>query len=50
MEKVTITKKEYNQLKDDSLKLSALEQAGVDNWSGYEFAIDQYNEWLEEDE
>jgi len=39
-EMVTITKKEYNSLCEDSAKLTALECAGVDNWSGYDFAMD----------
>ncbi len=37
-ETITITKKEYEKLKDDSKWLSCLEAAGVDNWEGYDFA------------
>ena len=37
--KVTIPEKEYERLKKDSLFLSALESAGVDNWSGYSHAF-----------
>ena len=33
-ETVTISKTEYDQLLDDSLKLSCLESCGVDNWQG----------------
>lgn len=40
-----VTLKEYNELKDDQLFLRALEDAGVDNWAGYEFAQEQYYEW-----
>lgn len=32
---VTITEKEYRALRRDSHELSALEEFGVDNWSGY---------------
>ena len=48
MEKVTITKEEYEKLKDDSLFLQALQGAGVDNWDGYEYAQDSYNEMKDE--
>lgn len=34
-EMVTISKKEYEQLKEDSNFLNALRAAGVDNWEGY---------------
>lgn len=37
-EKVTITKAEYDSLKEDANWLSCLEAAGVDNWDGYSFA------------
>jgi hypothetical protein len=37
-EMVTIPKKEYEQLKEDSEWLGYLRSAGVDNWSGYEYA------------
>ncbi|WFZ78549.1 hypothetical protein MQM1_067 [Aeromonas phage vB_AsaP_MQM1] len=30
---------------DDAEWLSALESAGVDNWEGYEFALDIRREW-----
>ena len=43
-EVVTITLDEYEQLKEDSAFLSALEQAGVDNWDGYDFAREIYQE------
>ena len=33
---------------DDILLLHALERAGVDNWEGYEFAIDILEEMKEE--
>jgi len=31
---------EYEQLKRDSKKLRHLEGAGVDNWDGYDFAME----------
>jgi hypothetical protein len=37
-ETVTISKKEYESLLEDSKKLTALENAGVDNWEGYDYA------------
>lgn len=39
---VTISKKEYESLLDDSLMLQALEEAGVDNWQWYPEAIKQF--------
>lgn len=36
---VTITEAEYNQLLKDSEWLSCLEEAGVDNWEGYDEAF-----------
>jgi len=38
-ETVTITKKEYLSLLENSKFLSCLENAGVDNWSGYHYAV-----------
>ena len=43
-ETVTILKKEYDDLLDDQMKLLSLEGAGVDNWEGYDFAMEAYNE------
>lgn len=37
---VTITRKQYNSLINDQKVLIALESAGVDNWDGYEFAME----------
>ena len=39
-ETITISKKEYESLLEDSEKLSALEAAGVDNWEGYDNAME----------
>lgn len=43
-EMVTIKKSEYDSLNDDSLFLNCLRNAGVDNWDGYDFACEEYNE------
>lgn len=43
-ETVTITKDEYQKLLESQRKLSCLESAGVDNWEGYEYAMDMYTE------
>ena len=43
-EMVTITKKEYDSLTKDSDWLGYLEAAGVDNWQGYEYAIEMRDE------
>jgi len=37
---ITITQAEYDGLVRDSLMLLALESAGVDNWDGYDNAIE----------
>jgi len=39
-ETITITKAEYDNLKEDRDWLRCLEAAGVDNWEGYDQAID----------
>ena len=41
---VTISRKEYESLLEDSQWLACLESAGVDNWSGIDFAIELQNE------
>ena len=48
-ETVTISKEEYESLLEDSDKLLALEGAGVDNWSGYDEAMEMMREMNEED-
>ncbi len=40
MAEVTITREEYETLLRDSDVLQALENAGVDNWEGYKFAME----------
>lgn len=39
---VTISAVEYEGLRRDSLLLSCLENAGVDNWGGYEYAMEEF--------
>lgn len=39
-----------NNLIDRETFLCALEAAGVDNWSGYEYAYEILEEWEKEDE
>lgn len=43
-EEVTISLSEYESLKEDARWLQALENAGVDNWSGIDFARELFNE------
>ena len=43
------TVEEFERLKERDDWLSALEAAGVDNWSGMEEAIRIRNEWREEE-
>ena len=41
---ITITKKEYDELLERSNWLAALEAAGVDNWQGYDMAVDMFEQ------
>ena len=43
-ETITITKKEYESLLEDRKWLECLEGAGVDNWQGYDYAKELFNE------
>ena len=43
VETVTISKKKYNQLLENSNWLECLESAGVDNWEGWDYAVDIKN-------
>jgi hypothetical protein len=43
-ETVTITKKEYEELKEDANLYRALQAAGVDNWEGWDFAMELFEE------
>lgn len=43
-EMVTITKKQHEMLYEDHLLLQCLLYAGVDNWRGYEGAMEEFHE------
>jgi hypothetical protein len=43
-ETVTISKKEYESFLQDRKWLAALENAGVDNWEGIDYARELLNE------
>lgn len=49
---ICIPLSEYAALQKDSMFLAALEAAGVDNWSGYDMAVELYRETpgVEDDE
>lgn len=42
---ILISKKEYDQLKEDSNLLEALRQSGVDNWDGWSDALNLVRSW-----
>lgn len=42
-EMITITKKEYDELLDDSRLLNFLRNAGVDNWEFWDIVMDEYH-------
>lgn len=44
VETVTISREKYEALERDSDFLAALEGAGVDNWDGYDFAVQAMND------
>lgn len=41
---ITISKKEYEELLKDQKLLQCLQGAGVDNWGGYDCAIEMMQE------
>lgn len=43
-ELITISYEYFEKLLDDQMMLEALERAGVDNWDGYDFALEHYEE------
>ena len=49
-ETVTISKKEYESLKEDARWLQCLENAGVDNWQGIDYAYELKREAGGEDD
>lgn len=42
-EMITITKKEYDKMKEDLFWLECLRNAGVDNWQGLDYAAELYH-------
>lgn len=44
IETVTISKKEYEELQDNSLFLNCLRNAGVDNWDWYSEVVQEYQQ------
>ncbi len=42
-ETVTISKTEYNELLEDQKLLDCLRGAGVDNWEGWDFAMEDFH-------
>lgn len=50
VEMITIPKSEYDKLCEDSEWLSCLEAAGVDNWDGFDEAINIRKEMEENDD
>lgn len=47
---ITITRGEYQSLRDDSRMLRCLEGAGVDNWEGFHAAMQDYHAGEDDDE
>lgn len=43
-EMITITKEEYKELLSQACFFNCLVAAGVDNWDGYEYAQEMYQE------
>lgn len=41
---VTISQAEYDELLKDQAFLECLQGTGVDNWDGYDFALESYQE------
>ena len=44
-EEVTITAARLKDLEDSEALLVSLQNAGVDNWSGYDYAMELYQEY-----
>ena len=48
--KISISEEDYDSLLKDSILLNCLQMMGVDNWDGYDDAIEQYQEIVQEEE
>ncbi len=44
MEMISITKEEYDRLIEAQKLLRALQNAGVNNWEGYDFAMESIDD------
>lgn len=44
LEQVSINKDRYDELVDAEFWVQCLENAGVDNWCGYDYAREEYRE------
>lgn len=42
-EPIVLTQSEYDTLLNDQFLLQCLRHAGVDNWDGWDFALEEYN-------
>lgn len=49
-ENVTISKDEYDELLKEQAFLDCLRAAGVDNWEGYDFAIEEFQSQYPDDD
>ena len=49
-EQVTISKAEYRELLNIQARLDCLEASGVDNWCGYDEAMEYYEEMINDDD
>lgn len=45
MSTVSIPQEDYDEILERLMWLDALEAAGVDNWEGYEVALEIFQEW-----
>lgn len=41
-EEITILKEDFEEMQRELYMLECLRAAGVDNWDGYDYAIDEY--------
>lgn len=47
---ITISIEEYEELKEQSIWLNILREAGVDNWEGMSYVAELYQEYLTKDQ
>lgn len=47
-DKITIQRQEYLELRRDGLKLECLQAVGVDNWDGYDDAMEEFHNSVED--